>query len=481
MHADGSAVGRETSDKTESMRAQIVFPRTRFSRMPKDIVSIHIGSCGCNLGNELWQTLADEIPAGGESASSFHPGPEYGRVNSPFFNDSDKNVFTPRAVFVDSDPLMPQSVNPSLCVERENLVVSSTDCRGNFFEGRSRAASEGIGASALDRIRTEVERCDNLSGFLVYRAVGGGTGSGVGVDILTRMKDEYGKHVLFEPLVYPSSDSSVSTVEPYNCIFSLAASRPFASLSLMLDNQAVFRLCKENMRIATPSFSDMNKLLARVISGCTASLRSHATLNASLNEIVTNLVPEPSFRYSIVSFSPLALKRQFSTREMVTSLVSPSAALCDVPHLDSSRLFAASLLCRGAQLSVAEIQKTVNSLKSSSTAQFVPWIPNSFKVGVVPSHSTPECVMLHNSTAVKQLFARQYKKFLQLFFHKAYVWQYLEAGGEMDDFFAAQECVREMISQYDEVEINAKSDETHRLTQQLHAASPRRASQRFSH
>ena len=39
---------------------------------------------------------------------------------------------------------------------------------------------------------------------------------------------------------------------------------------------------------------------------------------------------------------------------------------------------------------------------------------------------------LGNTTAVRTMFMRQYKKFLMLFYHKAYVWKFLEANGELE-------------------------------------------------
>ena len=77
--------------------------------------------------------------------------------------------------------------------------------------------------------------------------------------------------------------------------------------------------------------------------------------------------------------------------------------------------------------------------------------------------------MLGNTTAVRQLFVRQYTKFLHLFFHKAYVWQYLEADGEMDAFYEARESVKDIIQSYETLlescvqQENEKGDGTVRL------------------
>ena len=45
----------------------------------------------------------------------------------------------------------------------------------------------------LDRIRKLADNCTGLQGFMVYNAVGGGTGSGLGCLMLERLSVDYGK------------------------------------------------------------------------------------------------------------------------------------------------------------------------------------------------------------------------------------------------------------------------------------------------
>ena len=45
----------------------------------------------------------------------------------------------------------------------------------------------------------------------------------------------------------------------------------------------------------------------------------------------------------------------------------------------------------------------------------------------------------------------QYVKFLKLFFHKAYVWHYLESNGELEEFYEARETMRVLLDSYEEL------------------------------
>jgi len=56
----------------------------------------------------------------------------------------------------------------------------------------------------LDRIRKLADNCTGLQGFLVFNAVGGGTGSGLGSLMLERLSVDYGKKSKLGFTIYPS-------------------------------------------------------------------------------------------------------------------------------------------------------------------------------------------------------------------------------------------------------------------------------------
>ncbi len=51
--------------------------------------------------------------------------------------------------------------------------------------------------------------CTGLQGFLVFNAVGGGTGSGLGSLLLERLSVDYGKKSKLGFTVYPSPQASL--------------------------------------------------------------------------------------------------------------------------------------------------------------------------------------------------------------------------------------------------------------------------------
>lgn len=60
----------------------------------------------------------------------------------------------------------------------------------------------------LDRVRKLADNCTGLQGFLVFSAVGGGTGSGLGSLLLERLSVDYGKKSKLGFTIYPSPQVS---------------------------------------------------------------------------------------------------------------------------------------------------------------------------------------------------------------------------------------------------------------------------------
>lgn len=64
----------------------------------------------------------------------------------------------------------------------------------------------------LDRIRKLADNCTGLQGFLVFNAVGGGTGSGLGSLLLERLSVDYGKKSKLGFTIYPSPQVLIAAI-----------------------------------------------------------------------------------------------------------------------------------------------------------------------------------------------------------------------------------------------------------------------------
>lgn len=80
----------------------------------------------------------------------------------------------------------------------------------------------------LDRVRKLADNCTGLQGFLVFSAVGGGTGSGLGSLLLERLSVDYGKKSKLGFTIYPSPQVLYHDYLKWACSSSMSVfSSPF--------------------------------------------------------------------------------------------------------------------------------------------------------------------------------------------------------------------------------------------------------------
>merc|ERR1711988_269307 len=139
--------------------------------------------------------------------------------------------------------------------------------------------------SVLDVVRKEAEGCDCLQGFTMTHSLGGGTGSGMGTLLISKIREEYPDRVMCTYSVFPSPKVSDTVVEPYNCVLSVHQLVENSDESLLLDNEALYDICFRTLKLTTPTFGDLNHLVAAVMSATTCCLRFPGQLNCDLRKL----------------------------------------------------------------------------------------------------------------------------------------------------------------------------------------------------
>jgi tubulin alpha len=157
-----------------------------------------------------------------------------------------------------------------------------------------------------------VENCDSLQGFLIFHSFGGGTGSGFGSLLLDHLTNMYGRKSKLEFSIYPSPRTATAVVEPYNAVLSTHSTIENSDCTFLVDNDAVYDLCRRNLDIPRPSYEHLNRLIAQVVSSITSSLRFDGVLNVDLAEFQTNLVPYPRIHYPLISYAPVISNKRSS-------------------------------------------------------------------------------------------------------------------------------------------------------------------------
>lgn len=83
---------------------------------------------------------------------------------------------------------------------------------------------------------------------------------------------------------------STAVVEPYNSILTTHTTLEHSDCAFMVDNEAIYDICRRNLDIERPTYTNLNRLIGQIVSSITASLRFDGALNVDLTEFQTNLV-----------------------------------------------------------------------------------------------------------------------------------------------------------------------------------------------
>ena len=135
--------------------------------------------------------------------------------------------------------------------------------------------------------------------------------------------------------MYPSPQVSTAVVEPYNSVLSTHSLLEHTDVAVMLDNEAVYDICRRSLDIERPTYTNLNRLIAQVISSLTASLRFDGALNVDVTEFQTNLVPYPRIHFMLSSYAPVisaekAYHEQLSVSEITNAAFEPASMMAKV-------------------------------------------------------------------------------------------------------------------------------------------------------
>src|ERR1700742_3813772 len=124
-------------------------------------------------------------------------------LNSDFLKASG-NKYVPRAVLVDLEPGTMDSVRSGpfgQLFRPDNFVFGQSGAGNNWAKGHYTEGAELVD-SVLDVVRKESESCDCLQGFQMTHSLGGGTGSGMGTLLISKIREEYpDRKFLIDPLI----------------------------------------------------------------------------------------------------------------------------------------------------------------------------------------------------------------------------------------------------------------------------------------
>ncbi|XP_064088733.1 tubulin alpha chain-like isoform X2 [Macrobrachium nipponense] len=445
-------------------------------RSNRECISIHVGQAGVQMGNACWELYCLEhgIQPDGMMPSDESQGYVADDSFNTFFNETRNGKHVPRAVFVDLEPTVVDEVRTGTYRELfspNSLLTGKEDAANNYARGHYTVGKEQLEV-VLDTVRKQQEACSGLQGFLVFHSFGGGTGSGFGSLLMEHLSLDYGKKSKLCFSIYPAPQVSTAVVEPYNSILFTHTTLEHADVTFMVDNEAIYDLCRKELGIQRPTYTNLNRMIGQVVSSITASLRFDGALNVDLTEFQTNLVPYPRIHFPLATYAPVvsaerAQHDNFTVSAITAKCFEPSHQMvkCDPSQ---GKYMACCLLFRG-DVVPKDVNAAIAEARTKKSIAFVDWCPTGFKVGI--NYQPPTVVpgadlakvdravcALSNTTAIRVAWERLDHKFDLMYSKRAFVHWYVGEGMEEGEFAEAREDLAALEMDYNEVEQNPGTD-----------------------
>jgi tubulin beta len=158
----------------------------------------------------------------------------------------------------------------------------------------------------------------------------------MGTLLLSKIREEFPDRMMATFSVVPSPKTSDTVVEPYNATLSVHQLVENSDATFCIDNEALYDICQQQLKIAHPSYSQLNHLVSSVMSGVSTSLRFPGQLNSDLRKMAVNLVPFPRLHFFMVGLAPLAARgagafRTNNAQALIHQMFDPKnfMAACD--------------------------------------------------------------------------------------------------------------------------------------------------------
>ncbi|OAE20114.1 hypothetical protein AXG93_3818s1120 [Marchantia polymorpha subsp. ruderalis] len=432
----------------------------------REILHIQGGQCGNQIGAKFWEVICDEhgINPSGEYRGDSDLQLE--RINV-YYHEASGGRYVPRAVLMDLEPGTMDSVRsgPFGPIFRpDNFVFGQSGAGNNWAKGHYTEGAELID-SVLDVVRKEAESCDCLQGFQVCHSLGGGTGSGMGTLLISKIREEYPDRMMLTFSVFPSPKVSDTVVEPYNATLSVHQLVENADECMVLDNEALYDICFRTLKLTTPTFGDLNHLISATMSGVTCCLRFPGQLNSDLRKLAVNLIPFPRLHFFMVGFAPLTSRgsqqyRALTVPELTQQMWDAKNMMCaaDPRH---GRYLTASAMFRG-RMSTKEVDEQMINVQNKNSSYFVEWIPNNVKSSVCdipPNGLKMASTFIGNSTSIQEMFRRVSEQFTAMFRRKAFLHWYTGEGMDEMEFTEAESNMNDLVSEYQQYQDASAEDD----------------------
>lgn len=232
-----------------------------------------------------------------------------------------------------------------------------------------------------------------------------------------------------------------------------------------IDNEALYDISNRTLKLASPTYGDLNHLVSVTMGGVTTCLRFPGQLNADLRKLATNMVPFPRLHFFMPGFAPLTSRhsqayRCYSVQDLTLQIFDCKnmMAACDPRH---GKYLTVAAMFRG-KVSMKEVDENMLNMQNKNSAYFVEWIPNNVKTAAcdIPPRGLKMAVtFIGNSTTIQNLFKRIEEQFSVMLKRRAFLHWYTGEGMDEMEFTEAESNVNDLIGEYQQFQDATVDDE----------------------
>ncbi|ETN98943.1 tubulin, alpha 3d [Reticulomyxa filosa] len=250
----------------------------------REVLTIEVGQASIQLGNAIWEQYCTEH--GIDNGSKRKDGSGNDDSFKVLFEETGSGQFAPFGLVDLETNVIDDVKNGTFAAifHPEFLVHWKEDAANNFARGHYT-----IGKQTIDKVNDRLRNLSTIATLLILEK-----------------RQKLALRLILHQICR-------RIVEPYNALLATHWLLHHTEVSLLLDNESIYGICQKQLRIAKPDLDNLNKLIFKVISAVTASLRFSGELNVELNEFQTNLVHFPRLHFMTTGIIPIIPKIDVST------------------------------------------------------------------------------------------------------------------------------------------------------------------------
>ncbi len=422
-----------------------------------EAITLQIGQCGNQVGNEFWKKIASEHSIDYEGRQHF----DMNDRKDKFFYQTDNEKFVPRSVLIDLEPRVINQCVPFF--NSENIFIANEGVgAGNNWAHGYWIANE-VKETVSDIIQREAEACNCLESFYLMHSVAGGTGSGFSSFLLNELRTLFPKKIFTSYSILPSNEEgSDVVVQPYNTVLSLSHLQQYCDSIVIMDNHALRCIAMDSERVKNTSFNIINSLISEAISFSNATIRFPGHMFCNGRAILNCTVPIPEYKFIVPSFTPFTcgeldrVVRKINVSDVMRRLLLPKTRLA---KYDDSKIHASIAILdvlEGIECS-SEVSRNVEMLLNKKYANFVPWMPPFYHVALinrVPKLNRITGLAMNNTTGVSFILNKISHQFDMLRKKNAFIEIYKKFDANLEVFDTSREIIQQIIDSYQQCEIS---------------------------